>query len=347
MALGLTAFLWCAGLLAHGARSAQISVSSDGGPSLITIKGELDLADAVEFLRETAELKDAVVILQSPGGNAVAGIQIGRSIRQKGFLTVVPAATNCASACALAWLGGTPRFMAEDSQIGFHAAYFVKGGRPRKNKAATELMAAYLKGISLPRTAIAHITGAPPEKLYWLTISAARGLGIEAGIYTSEGITSTLDRAPSSPAIKRIGSVDILGADFPGMPMRNVSADECEARCKDNDDCAAYTFNQRRSACFLKSRAELTVGYPAAISGYRATGEHLIRHIDMTILEATDFPGNDIGRRKQATFKACLLACSKTASCRAFTYVARSRECWLKNAIGSAEPQSGVVSGAK
>ena len=335
--------------LAGSAHAAQISVSSKAGAPLITIKGELDLSDVSRFLRKTSEIKDAVVILESPGGNAVAGMQIGKAIRQKGFLTVVPASINCASACALAWLGGLPRFMAEDSQIGFHAAYFMKGGRPRRSSAANALIAAYLEGLGLPPQAITHITRAPPERLYWLTIGAARKQGIEAGVYTREGITSTVDKAPSGPAaeIKRLASVDLFGSDFPGMPIQNISAEECEERCRNNDRCAAFTFNEKRSACFLKASAELAVGYETASSGYRSAWETRIRRIDMTIKEATDYPGNDIDRLKPTTFAACLLACSDATACKAVTFITRRGECWLKNVTGSSEPRAGLVSAVK
>lgn len=348
-AVCLVSGLCLVGSIMGSAQSAEISISANGGPSLITVKGELALADVVQFLRKTDGLKDAVVVLKSPGGNAVAGIQIGRAIRKRGFLTAVAPSTNCASACALAWLGGTPRFMAEGSQIGFHAAYFVKGGRPRKSKTATAVIAAYLRQLGLSKRATAYITGSPPERMYWLTIEGARDLGLEAGVYTQEGISSTLDAAQAGPvsAFKRVGFVDLIGVDFPGMPMRNIGAVECEARCKGNGECAGFTFNVKRSACFLKSSAELAVGHPAAVSGYRGRGEPRIRRIDMTVQEATDYPGNDIGRLKRTTFKACLLACSGNASCKAFTFIARRGDCWLKNAIGSGEPRSGLVSAIK
>jgi hypothetical protein len=216
LAIFLVSALW----LACPARPAQISVSSHGGPPLITITGEFELSDVIKFLRKTEGIQDAVVILKGLGGNAVAGMQIGKAIRQKGFLTVVPPSTDCASACALAWLGGLPRFMAKDSRIGFHTPYFVKGGRLRKSTAANSLVAAYLKGLRMRRQVIAHITGAPPERLYWLTIDAARSLGIEAGIYTSQGITSTLGKAPPGPAadVQQLPSYMTIkeATDYPG-----------------------------------------------------------------------------------------------------------------------------------
>ncbi|WP_119389813.1 PAN domain-containing protein [Taklimakanibacter lacteus] len=342
--LALACVVWLAGV--DDAAPAQISVSSGSGPSLVTVAGELDFADTVEFLRKTQDLIHAVVLLKSPGGNAVAGVQIGRAIRQKGFRTVVPSAINCASACALAWLGGTPRLMAESSQIGFHAAYVSRGGRARRSTTANAVVTEYLRGLALPRRTIAHITGAPPERMYWLSIDDARSLGIEAGTYTQEGITGSLDKAPAA-SMKRVPAIDLIGLDLPGMPIRNIDAADCEARCVGDGECAAFTFNQKHSACFLKASAELAIGYPWAISGYRARLEAGIRHIAMTVRDETDYPGNDIDRLKGMKFKTCLLACSEAEVCKAFTFVAARGECWLKNDIGSAEPASGLVSGTK
>jgi hypothetical protein len=67
----------------------------------------------------------------------------------------------------------------------------------------------------------------------------------------------------------------------------------------------------------------------------------------MVIQQATDLPGNDIGQQTDTTFEACLISCSETNACKAFTYVSYRRECWLKDGIGSAEARQGLVSGIK
>jgi len=270
VALRLLGALACCGLgalLAGPVWSAQILVSPAAKTATqVTIRGELDLGDALTFLRKTGEMKDAVVVLQSPGGNTAAGISIGRAIRQKGFLTLVPSSASCASACALAWLGGARRFMGEGAQVGFHAAYTLSGGRARRSASGNAALVKYVNGLDLPPQAIAYITSAPPERMYWLTLPAARAVGIEAGPYAASGIANAREQA---------------------------------------------------------------------------------RHVPMTIQAATDYPGNDIGRLKQTTLDACLVACSAARSCKAFTFVPYRRECWLKNEIGSAEPRDGLVSGIK
>jgi len=54
------------------------------------------------------------VILASPGGALIAGLQIDKVIRLYHFTTFVSQGEYCASACALAWLAGEPLVMRTD-----------------------------------------------------------------------------------------------------------------------------------------------------------------------------------------------------------------------------------------
>jgi hypothetical protein len=106
------------------ASAANIDVVTLGPnkPSLVTIRGTIDLADKELFLRKIGSLTSAIVAFDRDGGSLIAGIQIGETIRLKNFATLVPDSTRCASSCALAWLGGTRRFMGAQAQVSFHAA---------------------------------------------------------------------------------------------------------------------------------------------------------------------------------------------------------------------------------
>lgn len=262
--VGLGLGLWLTLTVTVSARAAQIVVTSTAGAGArITITGDLELTDAIALQRKTAAVTEAVVVLRSSGGNAAAGVSIGRYIRKKGFLTVVPAEAGCASACALAWLGGVRRFMAADARIGFHAAYRLGSGRARRLASANARIAEYVTGLGLSPQAVDYVTSAPPERMYWLSLAAARAVGLGARPYNGD---------------------------------RSVA--------------------RRRDA-------------------------------PMTIHQATDYPGNDIGRLKQSTLLDCLVACSEDTGCKAFTFVTYRNECWLKNETGSAEPRAGVVSGVK
>jgi hypothetical protein len=92
------------GSAAHGA-TISVRPAANGEPALVTVDGDLLASDGDQFRSKTSFLSKAIVSFRSNGGSAVAGIQIGESIRLKGFTTVVAGTAHCASACAIAWLG--------------------------------------------------------------------------------------------------------------------------------------------------------------------------------------------------------------------------------------------------
>ena len=100
------------------ARCADISVDNRSIQNLtvVFVVGALNEGDAEVFRKRVAPLSRAAVFLESEGGNLLAGIQLGEAIRLKGFSTAVTGI--CASACALAWLGGQPRFMTPVASVG-------------------------------------------------------------------------------------------------------------------------------------------------------------------------------------------------------------------------------------
>ena len=94
----------------------------------------------VTLKAKTGTLSKAEVEFRSVGGSIVAGIKIGEAIRIKGFSTLVE--EGCASACALAWLGGIPRYATAQARIGFHAAYNAQSGE--ETGVGNALVGAYL-----------------------------------------------------------------------------------------------------------------------------------------------------------------------------------------------------------
>jgi hypothetical protein len=164
---------------ANLSQAATITVASldSGGVPLIMIEGDLGPGDAAQFNQKTASLKGAIISFNSDGGNLLAGLQIGETIRLRQFYTVVPKRMRCASACALAWLGGVQRFMFEDGKIGFHAAYDSTSGK--ETGVGNALVGAYLTKIGLSYDAVIYITQAAPNEMTWLNISDAARHGIK------------------------------------------------------------------------------------------------------------------------------------------------------------------------
>src|SRR5262249_54804640 len=140
---------------------------------------EFQAGDDKKFVDVALGISSAIVVFQSPGGNLLAGIEIGRAIHLKGFGTYVPDDIECASACALAWLGGRVRLMGAQGRVGFHAVYVNGNGQPNVSSAGNALVGAYLNQLGLPTSAIVYITSAPPEGMQWLKFSDAQRVGIQ------------------------------------------------------------------------------------------------------------------------------------------------------------------------
>jgi hypothetical protein len=196
------------------ALAAAISVSmpvDPNGAAKVVVQGDLIGIDVTEFKSKTGALSNAVVWLQSDGGSVVAGIEIGEVIRLKGFATFVPDRARCASACALAWLGGSPRYMAARARIGFHAAYNATSGQ--ETGVGNALVGAYLTRIGLPYSAVIYITQASPRSMTWLSLADAKRQGIEVSLKSGE-LTSPIPQK--------------LPAEFSGYSVQ-VSSQRSEA----------------------------------------------------------------------------------------------------------------------
>jgi hypothetical protein len=147
---------------------------------VIVVDGELAPGDDQKFADAAIRLKDATVILSGPGGDLFVGIGIGEAIRLKGFDTLVISSGRCASACALAWLGGTKRSLGEGAAVGFHAAYTTDGGgQDAVSSSANAAIGAYLTKLGLPSAAIDYVTEPQPDDIQWLTLDDAARVGID------------------------------------------------------------------------------------------------------------------------------------------------------------------------
>jgi hypothetical protein len=166
------------------AQPASIDVRSSGGAmALVMVEGDLELADIETFRNKVASVGKAAVAFRSDGGSLLAGIRIGMMIRVRNFTSVVPDASQCASACAVAWLGGVHRFLGQGAKVGFHAAYVQqKTGTTAESGPGNAVLGAYLDQIGLPEDAIVYITQASPNSMKWLSMEEAAQHGIDVAL---------------------------------------------------------------------------------------------------------------------------------------------------------------------
>src|SRR5262249_20076565 len=151
-------------------------------PSVVVVEGSLAAFDENQVAAKAASLCSAFVAFSSDGGSLLAGIRIGEAIRRKGFSTIVPDGQRCASACALAWLGGAERFIGTSGKISFHATYDPAAD---ESGAGTDVIDAYLSKIGLSYEAVIYITQAASNEMTWLNMSDAAQRGIRVTLLSS------------------------------------------------------------------------------------------------------------------------------------------------------------------
>ena len=98
-----------------------VSVSSDG--STLNVEGAYGTRSA-ETVRTALEKNPSVrrVVLAGPGGRIGTAFEINRMIRNRKLATRVD--TGCASACTIAFLGGSDRSISPSGRLGFHQGSF-------------------------------------------------------------------------------------------------------------------------------------------------------------------------------------------------------------------------------
>ncbi len=93
--------------------------------TVIVASGAIEFADSLASFEALARQGRArVVTFDSPGGSPYKAMDLGRLIRLYGLGTVQIRSNECASACALAFMGGTTR-MAMAGSIGVHRSSFT------------------------------------------------------------------------------------------------------------------------------------------------------------------------------------------------------------------------------
>jgi hypothetical protein len=211
-------------------------VHTQDEPDLITVVGDFAVGDEKKFIDVALTSQNALVAFQSPGGSLIAGIEIGKAIHLKGFATLVPENIQCASACALAWLGGRIRFMSNTAQVGFHAAYTRDEALSAVSAAGNALVGAYLNQLGLPSSAIVYITSAPPEGMQWLNFADAQRVGIDV---KSANLTADNNaQGPETSAPARSTKPEPAVSSFP--TIKSVTYDFITRSNRHNDEVLLF-----------------------------------------------------------------------------------------------------------
>ncbi|MEZ2223975.1 hypothetical protein [Rhizobium sp. RCC_161_2] len=124
------AFCLFAGVAIGWSNAARASLTYQVGhgnddTGFVVVSGAFEADDDLsKFISAVQGGNVKAVFFNSPGGNIAKAIELGRLIRQLHLATIQIKTAECASACSLAFMGGTPRF-ADPGSIGVHKSSFA------------------------------------------------------------------------------------------------------------------------------------------------------------------------------------------------------------------------------
>ena len=173
------------------AAAIELGLSSDGEG--IFLDGDFEAGNGDKFFNYLAEVQAQGyniewVLLNSPGGDVQAGMDIAQHIRNFGLKTAVLANEYCNSICTLAFSAGVERYVSPTARIGVHSAYAIEGneegtGETPSAMATTMQIARLMKSYDTPDFIIGRLVATSGQDISTITpdeISESGWAGIMA-----------------------------------------------------------------------------------------------------------------------------------------------------------------------
>jgi hypothetical protein len=144
--------------------------------SLLTLTGQIALDDGARFEEWIAEQGQPITQarLNSPGGSVSDALDIGRSLRAAGVMTVLDAGDICLSACPYIFAAGTTRQVDSDAQVGVHQHSFGTNSVLPAFLAVEDVQRGqgevlmYLDRMGIDPLVMQHALVTPPDEIYIL-----------------------------------------------------------------------------------------------------------------------------------------------------------------------------------
>jgi hypothetical protein len=166
-----------------------------GNAWALYLSGDIDLnaGDRLEnYIARNKVPRESWVILNSPGGSLYGGMALGNIIRKHRLRTDVGArrtnpkqtfdydAGGCYSACTLAYVGGSFRFLHNGSHFGIHRFAFSS---PQENgtdvaQVASAAIVAHLRSMDIDTDLFTLSTTAGPEEIYEPSLQELQKLNV-------------------------------------------------------------------------------------------------------------------------------------------------------------------------
>jgi PAN domain/HdeA/HdeB family len=219
---------------------------------------------------------------------------------------------------------------------GFAAAF--QQSNARADMTAIRLVAATL-GSECQKNPQLRVVEVISDQIKQLADSAAQN---------SDGILSLPPVSVSTGEFKTYDNFDLPKGDT--RTLRGVELSKCEALCKADGACQAFSYDKWNKWCFLKSKAtELTLD-PSSISGVRqslADPQQSKSALRIEPLDAKTVRGHALQSESWHSAQDCKKACALDRTCLGFTYIPSGQDCRMFNRIETVDRENGATSGYK
>lgn len=170
----------------HQNTSAKLNAVMASGE---VVNGDVEALE--RLLRSLPKKATTAVYLASPGGSLYEGMRLGLYFKDHGIKTIVEGGADCASACALAFLGGADnagnpwRSSSSNSRLGFHAFSAHDHINANEVQAVVADILYYATAVEAPLYIITKLFETPSHEVYWLDSTEVCSLGIK--LWSNEG----------------------------------------------------------------------------------------------------------------------------------------------------------------
>lgn len=167
---------------------------------VMIVRGDFDHdQDLGPIFAQISNFGPDAITFDSPGGNVYAAMELGRFLRTKGVATVQTRAMECASACSLAFIGGSVRF-ADPGSIGVHQSSFSIDGIAAEQVSAIQGVTAdvlsYLREMGVDSGLLETALRYQSHDIRYLSASEMDEFGVTT---SSMSVASSMPVPPSEP----------------------------------------------------------------------------------------------------------------------------------------------------
>jgi hypothetical protein len=283
-----------------------------------------------------------VLEIESMGGLIHTAITVGNWLRATG--KIVRVEKTCLSACVLVLAGGKMRTASEVARIGVHRFYSTRDGNAREAMEWAQLTSSeiisFLQSMGVDVALFHAMASVPADNMEFLPHEKLRQWKLIGG----EGEVAADELMPS---FVRYDGFDAIGHDLVGMPIRNLTFDQCKVECTKIPGCRALSYNKSATACFLKNDASVVFKNEIAFTLVEKELEAHVRKSKLDFYENVSLGGEPYRAETGLGYVECVLLCEKDTKCIGFNFDRTQKSCVLLNYVGEQRATPNFLSGEK